>query len=107
MLDRQSFQAGPIVTLSANIERHVGACGTRGGKRTDRKFHSFITLQSAQVQERGAWRARRRRVGSIRLGIHAWMNDDDPLRSDASSHEIVPRALGNGVKSGLSVYPRN
>src|SRR5258705_2600905 len=103
----QSLEPGPIVALAADVQRNVGACGTRGGNRTDRKFHSFITLQSAQVQECRAWRARRCRIGSIRLGIHAGMNDDYPLRLDASPNQVFPRALGNGVKSHVLIHPGN
>src|SRR5258706_15235749 len=43
----QPLEPGPIVALAADVQRNVGACGTRGGNRTDRKFHPFITLQSA------------------------------------------------------------
>src|SRR6266545_1620775 len=103
----QPLEPGPIVALAADVQRNVGACGTRGGNRADRKFHSFITLQSTQVQECRVWRARRCRIGSIRLGIHAGMNDDYPLRLDASPNQVVPRAFGNGVKSRVLVHPGN
>src|SRR5258705_1140921 len=94
----QPLEPGPIVALAADVQRNVGACGTRGGNRTDRKFHSFIMLQSAQVQECRAWRARRYTIASIRVRIHARMNDDYPLGLDASPNQALPRALRNAVK---------
>src|SRR5439155_21328808 len=73
------FEASAVVALPADIERNVVAYLTRRGHSPQGKLHSFITLQSAQVQERGACGARRARIGTVAVSIDPRMDDDDPL----------------------------
>src|SRR6185295_12337457 len=53
------LESRPIVALAADVERDVGMHLAGRRERAQRVLHSFITLQSAEVQKRragGAWR---------------------------------------------------
>jgi len=56
----QRLEARPIVTLAADVDRNIGIRPARVRDGPQRKLHSFITLESANIQERWACGARRR-----------------------------------------------
>src|SRR5207245_2785429 len=103
----QALPARTVVAVPRDFQDQVGA--TRPGRRqgAEGDLHSFITLQAANVQERGLRGAWGRAVGTVPGRVHPRVDDLDAVARHAPAHQVVPRALGDRVERRAAVHPGN